>query len=297
MSFRISSEVGLLGEHHFANVPFKGPNQGFDPSTHAHEGAKIEFIPIHYKNAPVISFIAFMKDIKDTFDQKVNEIQVFGRPDPIRVWKSSSRKITFSLDIPSSSEEMALRNLNNLNWLLASGYPTYGSTEGCSKCSTAVAASPLFRVKYANVISNTSPNFNGLLCAIQSFGVTHDFSKGAVHVRPGSISGDRKLLTNAGFTVKASNYVVASVISLSLTLDVVHEHSMGWDAQTGEWRGDKDASFPYGIGLQKHASDPPASKGAGATSQGVAKADTFLSEVVSPQIRESSAAAQKVMGK
>ena len=32
MSFKISAEIGLLGENKFANVPFKGPNQGFDPS-------------------------------------------------------------------------------------------------------------------------------------------------------------------------------------------------------------------------------------------------------------------------
>tara|TARA_R110002020_G_scaffold388980_1_gene599636 strand:+ start:755 stop:1645 length:891 start_codon:yes stop_codon:yes gene_type:complete len=296
MSFKIASEVGLLGENHFANVPFKGPNQGFTPSREAQEGSKIEFIPIHYKNAPVISFIAYMKNIKDTIDQKVNEQAVFGRPDPIRIWKSSGRKITLGLDIPSSSEEMALRNLNNLNWLLASGYPTYGSTEGCSSCSSAVAASPLFRVKYANIISNTSPTFNGLLSVIQSFGVTHDFSKGAIYVDAGG--SDAAFLRNAGFAVKAKKIIVAAVITLDITLDIVHEHSMGWDAQTGEWRGDpKGASFPYGIGLQKHTSDPPASKGAGATHAGAVKADTFLSDVASPAMRESRAAAEKVMGK
>ena len=296
MSFRIASEVGLLGEARFANVPFKGPNKGFTPSTEAQQGSKIEFIPIHFKNAPVISFIAYLKNIKDTIEQKVNEQAVFGRPDPIRIWKSSGRKITLTLDIPSSSEEMALRNLNNLNWLLASGYPTYGSTEGCSKCSSAVAASPLFRVKYANIISNTSPTFNGLLCAIQSFGVTHDFTKGAVHVDAGG--SDSALLRNAGFTVKAKEIIVASVITLDITLDVVHEHSMGWDAQTGEWRGDpKGAYFPYGIGLQKHTSDPPAGKGAGSAAVGKAKAETFLSDVVSPATREARGAAEKVMGK
>lgn len=293
MSFKISAEIGLLGENKFANVPFKGPNQGFDPSKEAKAGTKIEFIPIHYKKAPVISFIAYMKNIKDTFNQKVNEQQVFGRVDPIRLWKTSNRQISLDISIPSSDEEMALRNLNNLNWLLASGYPTYASSGNCTKCSAAVAASPLFRVKYANLISDT-PGDLGLLCVIQTFSVTHEFDKGAIHVRPAD-GPDLSLLTNAGFTQKAGRYVVASNISLNLTLDVVHERSMGWDAQTGEWRT-KGGAFPYGTGLQKHSSTPPAASTGGSTAQASAATDDFKAEVVSPAAREIAAAAKKAIG-
>jgi len=293
MSFRIAAEIGLLGEGHFANVPFKGPNQGFDPSKEAKAGTKIEFIPIHYKNAPVISFIAYMKDVKDTFNQKANEIEVYGRADPIRLWKSSSRKISLTINIPSSNEEMALRNLNNMNWLLASGYPTYAASGNCTKCSAAVAASPLFRVKYANVISD-APGDLGLLCVIQQFSVTHDFSKGAIHVRPADNSGDLKLLTNAGFTKKAGRYVVASTMSLNLSLDVVHERPMGWDVQTGEWRGEGGA-FPYGVALQKHSSDPPASKTGGSTAQASAAMNSLAAEAVDANAREIRSAAATIL--
>lgn len=294
MSFKIAAEVGLLGESRFAQVPFKGPNQGFNPSKEAKAGTKIEFIPIHYKKAPVISFIAYMKNIKDVFNQKVNEQQVFGRIDPIRLWKHSNRQITLDISIPSSDEEMALRNLNNLNWLLASGYPTYASSGNCTKCSAAVAASPLFRVKYANLISDT-PSDLGLLCVIQSFSVTHEFDKGVIHVRPGDNGGDLGLLENAGFTQKAGRYVVASNISLNMSLDVVHERSMGWDSKTGEWRSEGGA-FPYGIGLQKHSSKPPASTTGGTTAQASAAMDDFKAQTVAPAAREVAAAAKKAIG-
>ena len=294
MSFRIASEVGLLGEGHFAQVPFKGPNEGFSPSLEASTGTKIEFIPIHYKKAPVISFIAYTKNIKDTFNQKVNEIPVYGRADPIRLLKSSNRQISFELSIPSSNEEMALRNLNNMNWLLASGYPTYGASGNCTKCSSAVAASPLFRVKYANIISD-QPGDLGLLCVIQQFSVTHDFDKGAIHVRPQDNGGDMKLLGDAGFVRKAGRYVIASVMSLNLTLDVVHERPMGWDVQTGEWRNEGGA-FPYGVALQKHSSKPPASSTAGSTAQTAQKAADIASQALAPHRRELRAAAGKVLG-
>ena len=50
MSFRISSEIGLLGESHLANVPIKGESEGYESSAQAAAGAKIEFIPIHGLN-------------------------------------------------------------------------------------------------------------------------------------------------------------------------------------------------------------------------------------------------------
>ena len=290
MSFKIAAEVGLLGESRLANVPFKGPNQGFNPSREAKAGTKLELIPIHYKKAPVISFIAYTKNIKDTFNQKVNEQNVFGRVDPIRLWKSSNRQISLEVNIPSSDPEMALRNLNNLNWLLASGYPTYASSGNCTKCSANVAASPLFRVKYANIISD-QPGDLGLLCVIQSFSVTHELEKGAIHIRDDGLS----LLTNAGFVKKSGAFVVATNISLGLTLDVVHERPMGWDSKTGEWRTEGGA-FPYGIGLQKHSSSPPATTTGGTTGQAQAALDDFKAQTVAPAAREIAAAAKNALG-
>lgn len=305
MSFRISSEIGLLGESQLANVPFKGEGEGLESSVQAAAGAKIEFIPIHFKNVPVISFIAYMGDIKDTITQGVNSTQPYGRPDPIRVWKSSDRKITLAIDILSSSQEMALRNLNNLNWLLASSYPTYDSSV-CG-CSSAVAASPMYRVKYANLISNVN-NHSGLLCVIPSFSVTHDFKSGVILVRPGVNSTDKDLLRDAGFPTQSDNYVIATKISLSCALEVVHEHSLGWDLHSGEWRGGKSSGYPYGLGLVKSTSDPPSSAGSGgSTDQGGGFTEAELASLqreqdaldaaeTNPSNRETAASVDKHLG-
>ncbi len=298
MSFKIASEVGLLGETKFTNVPFKGPGAGFDSSVQADAGTKIEFIPVHFKNVPVISFIAYMDSIKDTINQGVQPTQPYGRLDPIRVWKSSDRKITLNINILSSSEEMAIRNLNNLNWLLASSYPTYDSSV-CG-CSSAVAASPMFRVKYANLITNMN-NHSGLLCVIPSFGITHEFKHGVIHVRPDDPvtyapnKVDRSLLSAAGFPVQSGNYVIATKIGLSCTREVVHEHSLGWDLETGEWRGGKASGYPYGLGLVKNANDPPSSTGAGGSTDQGASSRSFQS-ASNTHGRESTAAVAKHLG-
>jgi len=253
MAFRINEEKSLLGENHLTNVKFKKQNEGYTSSTQAEQGTVVEFIPMHFKNTPVISFIAYISDIKDNVKQTFTPQQPYGRMDPIQVWKSSDRVISFSFDIASGDEEMALRNMNNLSWLVASSYPTYSEVE----CATSIAATPLYRVKYANIIANTN-NKNGLLCAIPGFNVTHDFKEGAIHIRSGTA---KKLVADAGFPTQASEIIVARTINVQCTLNILHEHSLGWDSTTGEWRGNSHGGYPYGFGLVKDAGTP-GSKGA-----------------------------------
>ena len=258
MTFKIPQEEALLGERELRNVKFKKQNEGYASSTQADQGSVIEFIPMHFKNTPVITFLAFLDDIKDNIKQTFTPQQPYGRSDPIQVWKSSDRVITLSFKIPSSSEEMGLRNINNLSWLLASSYPTYDIAE----CANSVAATPLYRVKFANIIANTNNN-SGLLCAIPGFNVVHDFKEGVIHIHSAKT---KKLVTNAGFPTQAGEIIVAKTITVSCTLNVLHEHSLGWDATTGEWRGSHTAGYPYGFGLLKDAGDP-ASKGPGGTAE------------------------------
>ncbi len=230
MSFRIPSEVGLLGEEGLKNVPIKSQDAGYVSSKQANQGAVIEFIPMHIKNTPVISFIAFLNEIKDDIKQDFSQTQPFGRTDPIQIWKSSTRTISLNFNIVSSDEEMAMRNLNHLNWLVASSYPTYSKTD----CANSIAATPLYRVKYANIVANTH-NRSGLLCSIGGFSVTHTLSKGVIHIHAAAV---KNLAKGAGFPTQADEIIVAREIAVNCTLTVLHEESMGWDATTGEWRGE-----------------------------------------------------------
>mgnify|MGYP001199356647 CR=1 FL=1 len=232
-----SYEAGALGETKLENVKFKKDTDPFVGSKEAQSGGVLEFIPVHVKNAPVVRFMAFIESIKDNFRHDHTPNQPYGRPDPYYIWQKSSRTISVGWTVPSSSEEMALRNLNNLNLLISSMYPAYTSDGN----AISIAASPLFRVKYANIISSAK-NENGLLCAIGGVDVTPEVKSGWLQVKThkldGEVSGPSKLLIPKSFT-------------LSCNLEVVHDHSLGWDLQTGDWRGGKEMGFPYGYGIGK----------------------------------------------
>ena len=54
--------------------------------------------------------------------------------------------------------------------------------------------------------------------------------------------------------------MIPKFIKVSFTLNVVHDHSLGWDFNTGNWRGGLSAPrFPYDFGLIRDTSDSPGS--------------------------------------
>ena len=118
MGFIIPHERGLLRENQLGNVSFKKQNEGYTTSAQANQGAVIEFIPMHFKNTPVISFIAFLDDIKDNVKQTFTPQQPFGRMDPIQTFKRTGRKISFGWDVIAGSLDEAHENQQRVSLLL-----------------------------------------------------------------------------------------------------------------------------------------------------------------------------------
>ena len=239
-------------------------------------GTLIEFVPMHIKNPPRITFITFFKSLKDSFSPEFDQTKVFGRSDPYYIWKNSPRSISLQLNIPSSGKDMALRNLVNLQWLLASLYPSYKGTDDANS----VSATPLFRVKYSNMILSAK-NYSGLLCTLGKVTVDHDAkngfmafnldevageSAGVTQILPGAdLSKFKQILGGPRDVMRPNRLLIPNVYTLGCTLNVVHEHSLGWEHETGKWRArtggpaGSPIGFPYGIGLdkQKETSPPP----------------------------------------
>ena len=134
----------------FRNVEFKKGD--LENSSAAEAGTILEIIPVHYKNPPVIQFMAYLDSMKDSFQAGFSPEQPFGRTDPYYIWKSNKRSVNVNFSIPSSGEATALDNLNNLSWFAASMYPTYKD----SATATSIAASPIFRVRFANIICSST---------------------------------------------------------------------------------------------------------------------------------------------
>ena len=182
----------------FQNVKFKKGN--LESSAAAVAGTVLEIIPVHIKNPPVIQFIAYLDSISDSFNSQQTAVQPFGRTDPYYMWKSNKRSIRVAFSIPSSSVSIGLENLNNLGWFLGALYPTYKDTQ----VATSIAASPIFRVRFANLICSMTRSGQGLLGVIQSVSVTPDVKNGFISVGAENVGSSfsnipASVIKNAGF--------------------------------------------------------------------------------------------------
>ena len=259
--FQVEKAAGGGEKNSFKNVEFK--KRSLDNSSAAETGTILEIIPVHIKNPPVIQFIAYLDRIQDRIMSKYSSEQPFGRPDPYYIWKSGDRRITVGFSVPSSSVEAALDNLNNLSWLLASLYPTYKDT----LTATSFAATPLFRIRFANLICSSTKGGQGLLGVLQGgVSVTHSLKEGFISINPknmGSAGGniDARLLKEAGFdnsVGESQKFLVPKVMKIGFSISVVHDHALGWDSNTGAWRGGRSApGFPYNFPLVRDTSDTP----------------------------------------
>jgi len=239
----------------FNNIEFK--QNDFENSLGATAGTLLEIIPVHIKNPPVIQFVAYLESLSDGFQPQYTQEQPFGRIDPYYIWKSASRKINLTWSIPSSSKSVGLNNLNNLSWFLAALYPAYKRSE----LANSIAATPLFRVRYANLISSPTDGGQGILCIIEGVSVTHSIESGFIHISPENRNLDSSLLRDAGFGSNVNEGEILQIpklMKVTCTLNVIHDHSAGWDAATGEWRGGQLApNYPYGLGLVRDAKEFP----------------------------------------
>ena len=263
MSKFFQVEKGMFAgqKNSFQNVKFK--KNTLDNSSAAETGTILEIIPVHIKNPPVIQFIAYLEKLSDKHDSKYSKEQPFGRPDPYYIWQSNGRKISVSFVVPSSSVESALDNLNNLSWLLASLYPTYKDT----LTATSFAASPLFRIRFANLICSSTKGGQGLLGVLEGgVSVTHNHKEGFISINPKNMGSamaniDGQLLKQAGFDNsfrEGQKLLIPKEMKIGLNISVVHDHALGWDASTGEWRGGRSApGFPYNFPLVRETADTP----------------------------------------
>jgi hypothetical protein len=257
------SEIAAYGgeKQTFKNVKFK--KRDFNNTNASIAGTILEIIPVHIKNPPVIQFMAYMSDISDHHRSSYSENSGYGRSNPYYIWTKGDRSIRTNFVIPSTSVTSGLDNLNNLSWLISSQYPTYKDR----RTATSIAASPLFRVRYGNLIASVAGGGQGLLCVINGgVNVTMVHADGFIAAVPygmaaggGNTAG--QLIKNAGFDNairEGQKILIPKTIKIGLNLEVVHDHSLGWDQDTGEWRSKWSApGFPYGLGLLRDTKDAP----------------------------------------
>ena len=188
-------------------------------------GAIIEIDPVGHKSGGV-KFNAFITSFSDNMTSNWNEEQVYGRQDPIGTFQSTTRKISLGFDLPAANLAEGKENLVAINSVKQLMYPSYSSNVKNNTTTNALSLSksPLFRLKFANLIQNGSEE--GLLGWIGSFSATPVIDMGMFN-------------TGGKFFPKVYN--------VSLDFTPQHEYDLGYETGPGgsEPIDSRFAKFPY----------------------------------------------------
>ncbi len=208
---------------------------------------------LHVPTNSTVYFKAYVTEYNENFTCSWTPTEVYGRTDPIQTYKGTKRSITLAFDVPAASMGEAYENLGRVSKLVQMLYPTYSPNDlGTGRI---VGQAPLIRVKMMNLITKeratpdhiqnalgggddsasqvlsdykTAPNpSNGVLAAISSISYRSDLQK-------------------IQMFEKAANTVLPQSLSVSLSFDVIHEETIGWQPN-GEALA---SSFPHKVRLK-----------------------------------------------
>ena len=186
-------------------------------SGQAQRGQRIEITSL--ATGDVIHFKAFLTSFSDSFSSTFESEEIYGRMDPVKTFKQTTREISVAFDLPAGSAEEAESNMKKLSSLARSLYPVYGG-----KGTQSMKAPPLFKVKFMNLIQDTRTG-QGLVVTLAGF----DFSPS---------------IENGFFISSSGDQMSPKLVSLDLKMEVIHTHKLG-SKITGRFRG--PAQFPFRV--------------------------------------------------
>jgi hypothetical protein len=194
----LPAEAGLRNALSFANIKIGFPTR---------EG-NIPFLNFLPTNSLI--FPAYLTQLNDQFDVQVSADQAYGRTDPTPIYRGVTRRIGVTLKIPCFDAADANENLKKINKFIYNLYPSYQSFKG----DLVISSPPLVRVKFANLISNQTRGFGGLLGYITNFQYNIDPSEGF-------------FFSSANGQANTTNLFFRSY-TISFTFSVLHEDVVGF---------------------------------------------------------------------
>jgi len=199
-------------------------DKGADASDNlGNKGQFIEFYQVPSMEA--VRFKAFVTQYEDAYNSTWQRTPVFGKMDPIHTFQHTQRVINLSWEVLAGSLEEAVENQRKLSMLVQMLYPSYeGSENGGKRVKTA----PIFKVKFMNLITDSSVSSessmaetSGLVCTIDGF-------------RHSPVMESGHFVSNGGLFPK--NF------QLQCSMHVLHTHELGWNG-AGDF---EETNFPYG---------------------------------------------------
>ena len=208
----------------------------------------------HVPSQTFVSFKAFITNFQETYNSDWTSETVYGRIDPIYLFKNTTRDISLAFKVPAESESEAFENLGRVQKLIQFLYPNYTTlidpnTGQPDVFANTISQSPLVRLKVMNLLTDTSGRpsstykgavehkgplggSRGLLGAIQNISINH------------GLEGDQ------GVFNEGRGVVLPKLIEVTLSFRPIHEGPLGWKK-----RNSLNPRFPYGADLDEHSAD------------------------------------------
>jgi hypothetical protein len=200
----------------------------------------------HIPTKKCVSFKGFLTAFSDNYISDWQSETVYGRMDPIDVFRGTRRNISLSWVVPAYDEVEAQENLSNVGMLNKMLYPTYAAPTNYQQASgpSVIEQPPLLRLRFVN----WAKSMNSTIA---------ETTKGSSY-RPGLACNSGGLLGHLGGMSFAPNIetgffdlggeLFPKEIGLTGEFTVLHEHLMGWYASDGGHSFGKNTgrNFPYG---------------------------------------------------
>jgi hypothetical protein len=219
---------------------------------YANNGFVLSFF--HLPSAKSVYFKAFITSFNETYNSDWAAETVYGRADPIYMFKNTQRKITLAFKIPAASAGEAYENLAKVQTLVQFLYPTYTDISNANT----ISQSPLMRLKVMNLASSEDVNTENIAKegtesdeAVNSATYFEEYSSDS-NASLGLLGVVNNLTVNHnidnpdhGVIEHAPNTVLPKLIEVNLDFSPIHEHTVGWEESSTGDMVFADERFPY----------------------------------------------------
>lgn len=191
----------------------------------------IQIRPLHlsYSEQRRLYFPAIITNLKNNFETKWEEENVYGKMDPIGSFSGTSRKISLSFRIVSTSDDECIDNLNSLSSLINMIYPTFVGKGDKDSNTSILQKPPFFELKFMNILGGEKVQ-SGLRGYFLSFDVDTPFGTEDTSIY---IDDSKLFFTDA---------------TVTLDFRVLHQSPVGW-YESNKDGGDMSPGYPFGASI------------------------------------------------
>jgi hypothetical protein len=210
----------------------------------------------HVPSQTEVYFKAFLTAFNETYSPDWSEESVYGRADPIYMFKQTVRNITMGIKIPASTQGEGAENLLRVQKLVQFLYPAYGNVNS----GTTITQSPLVRLSFQNLIRSYAGSTTNDRSNLGVPTIDHAASNGLLGVIK-NLTINYNLEGDVGVFQRPGGTSIPKLIEINFDFGVIHEHALGWKNTSVTGQGTQagaaetstttytfsQAKFPYGM--------------------------------------------------